>query len=317
MTEVFMKQVLLTLLGFVLAFTACSSDSDGLSKADVVSILETELSKDSLRENSRDSVFIVKRDTVISIVNNRDTIVTIIGGGKDTLLVSSKDTVYIRDTVVWRDSGNSLEMDSVVRKTWLGYPYAFYVGGYLCDSSYSESIGYSSKQFSYESSWTSSGTEIKESWYFSTLEGSYDENRDSLMRDYGEAFDTTYASGSTIYREHFHGKYFKSEHRDTCISEKSLATGTTKLTIKFASSPRNHSVCETNYVRLDSSATLVRTKRMEKCKNTFPKIETYIYLADGTLYAATQTFEGATKSILGSDSKSAIESNRKRCYAGL
>lgn len=314
-----MKQILLAFSLFVLAFTACSNDSDGLSKADVVSILESELSKDSLRENSRDSVFIVKRDTVISIVNNRDTIITLIGGGKDTLLVSSKDTVYIRDTVLWGNSGNSFENDTVIRKKWLGYPYQFYVGGLVYDSIYSERIYYYSKQFSYESSWTSSGTEFDESWYFSTPEKNYDENLDSLIRDYGESFDTTYTVGSTIYRKHFQGKYFKSEHRDTCISEKSLATGTIKLTIKFAKSPRNHTVCKENRVLLDSSATLRRLKVTKECKATFPRIDTYIYLEDGTLYAATRNFEGAEKSVLvlGSDSKNEIENNRKRCYAGL
>lgn len=131
-----MKQILLSLFILALAFTACSNDSDGLSKADVVLILETELSKDSLREIFRDSVFIIKRDTVISIVNNRDTIITIIGGGKDTLLVSSKDTVYIRDTVLWGGSEN----DSVIRKTWLSYPYEYYVGRFMYDSVYSEEI---------------------------------------------------------------------------------------------------------------------------------------------------------------------------------
>lgn len=147
----------------------------------------------------------------------------------------------------------------------------------------------------------------------------YDENLDSLIRDYGESFDTTYTVGSTIYRKHFQGKYFKSEHRDTCISEKSLATGTTKLTIKFAKSPMNHTVCKENRVLLESSATLQRLKVTQECKATFPRIDTYIYLDDGTLYAATRNFEGAEKSVLvlGSDSKSEIENNRKRCYAGL
>ena len=312
-----MKQVFLSLLVFALAFTACSSDSDGLSKTDVVSILETELSRDSLRENPRDSVFIIKRDTVISIVNNRDTIVTIIGGGKDTLLVSSRDTVYIRDTVLWGGSTGNDGNDSVIRKTWLSYPYGYYVGGLMYDSIYSEEIYYFSKQFSYESSWTSSQRESLESWYFSTLEKNYNESLDSLIRDYGESFDTTYASGSAIYINHFHGKYFKSEHQDTCISEKSLATGTTKLTIKFAESPRNYIVCEENNFLLDSSATLRRVKTIKKCKTTFSKMDTYIYLADGTLYAATRTFEGAKKNSLGSDNKIVIEANRKRCFAGL
>lgn len=314
-----MQQVFLALLVFCLAFTACSSDSDGLSKAEVVSILENELSKDSLRENSRDSVFVVKRDTVISIVNNRDTIITIIGGGKDTLLLSSKDTVYIRDTVLWGGSTGNSENDSVIRKTWLSYPYEYYVGGLMYDSIYSEEIYYFSKQSSYESSWGSSQRESLESWYFSTHEKNYNESLDSLIRDYGESFDSTYARGSTVYIDHFHGKYFKSEHQDTCISEKSLATGTTKLTIKFAESPCNYTVCEENKFLLDSSATLRRIKTIKKCKTTFSRIDAYIYLADGTLYAATRNFEGAEKSVLvlGSDSKSELENNRKRCYAGL
>lgn len=154
---------------------------------------------------------------------------------------------------------------------------------------------------------------------FQYSEKNYDENLDSLIRDYGESFDTTYTVGSTIYRKHFQGKYFKSEHRDTCISEKSLATGTIKLTIKFAKSPRNHTVCKENRVLLDSSATLRRLKVTKECKATFPRIDTYIYLEDGTLYAATRNFEGAEKSVLvlGSDSKNEIENNRKRCYAAL
>lgn len=309
-----MKQILQSLFILALAFTACSNDSEGLSKADVVSILDSELSKDSLLENTRDSVFIVKRDTVISIVNNRDTIVTIIGGSeKDTLLISSRDTVYIRDTVLWGGSEN----DSVIRKTWLSYPYEYYVGGLMYDSVYSEEIYYFSKEFSYISSWTSHGSESLESWYFSTHEKTYDETLDSLIRDYGESFDSTYTVGSAIHIDHFHGKYFKSEHRDTCISEKSLATETIKLTIKFAESPRNYTVCEQNQSLLDSSATLKRIKSIKKCKTTFRKIDTYIYLADGTLYAATWNVEGAKKDRYMDESKNAIENNKKRCFAGL
>lgn len=89
------------------------------------------------------------------------------------------------------------------------------------------------------------------------------------------------------------------------------------MTIKFAELPRNYTVCEQNQSLLDSSATLKRIKSIKKCKTTFRKIDTYIYLADGTLYAATWNVEGAKKDRYMDESKNAIENNKKRCFAGL
>ncbi len=225
-----MKQILLSLFILVLAFTACSNDSDGLSKADVVSILETELSKDSLRENMRDSVFIVKRDTVISIVNNRDTIITIIGGsGKDTLLVSSKDTVYIRDTVLWGGSEND-----VARSVWLSPVYRAENG---LDSVYEiETEVYSNGM------WSHSSTDTLFEYGLSFSDENYDPARDYILKDFGKdsliLYDTT-ATYSNPYRQyrykgmiHVKGKSLLMALRDTCISEYSAATGMYRFTIR-------------------------------------------------------------------------------------
>ena len=225
----FMKQILLALSVPVFAFTACSSDSDGLSKAEVVSILETELSKDSLRENSRDSVFIIKRDTVISIVNNRDTIITIIGGGKDTLLVSSKDTVYIRDTVLWGGSEND-----VARSVWLSPVYRAENG---LDSVYEiQTEIYSNGR------WLRSSTDTLFEYGLSFSDENYDPARDSVLKDFGKdrliLYDTTvtYSNPYSQYRYkgtiHVKGKSLLMALRDTCISEYSAATGMYRFTIR-------------------------------------------------------------------------------------
>lgn len=214
-----MKQILLSLFIFALVFTACSSDSDGLSKAEVVSILETELSKDSLRENSRDSVFIVKRDTVISIVNNRDTIITIIGGGKDTLLVSSKDTVYIRDTVLWGNSEND-----VARSVWLSPVYRAENG---LDSVYEiQTEIYSNGR------WLRSSTDTLSKFWVSFSDENYDSARDSVLKDFGNdslIFSTWVHNKGMIYVK---GRSLLMALRDTCISEYSAATGMYRFTIR-------------------------------------------------------------------------------------
>lgn len=222
-----MKQILLSLFILALAFTACSNDSDGLSKADVVSILETELSKDSLRENTRDSVFIIKRDTVISIVNNRDTIITIIGGGKDTLLVSSKDTVYIRDTVLWGGSEND-----VARSVWLSPVYKAENG---LDSVY-ESI----TEIYSNGMWSHSSTDTLFEYWLSFSDENYDSARDSVLKDFGNdsliLYDTTitYRDPKNRYKGTIHvkGRSLLMALRDTCISEYSAATGMYKFTIR-------------------------------------------------------------------------------------
>ena len=224
-----MQQVFLALLVFCLAFTACSSDSDGLSKADVVSILETELSKDSLRENSRDSVFVVKRDTVISIVNNRDTIITIIGGGKDTLLLSSKDTIYIRDTVLWGGSEND-----VARSVWLSPVYKAENG---LDSVYEIQAEYYSN-----GRWLRSSSDTLSKFWLSFSDENYDPERDSILTDFGSdsliLYDTiiTYSNPYSQNRYkgtiHVKGRSLLMALRDTCISEYSAATGMYKFTIR-------------------------------------------------------------------------------------
>lgn len=224
-----MKQILQSLFILALAFTACSNDSEGLSKADVVSILESELSKDSLLENTRDSVFIVKRDTVISIVNNRDTIITIIGGGKDTLLVSSKDTVYIRDTVLWGGSEND-----VARSVWLSPVYKAENG---LDSVYEiQTEEYSNKR------WLRSSTDTLFEYWLSFSDENYDSARDSVLKDFGNdsliLYDTTitYSNPYRRYRYkgtvHVKGRSLLMALRDTCISEYSAATGMYKFTIR-------------------------------------------------------------------------------------
>lgn len=222
-----MKQILLSLFILALAFTACSNDSDGLSKADVVSILETELSKDSLRENTRDSVFIIKRNTVISIVNNRDTIITIIGGGKDTLLISSRDTVYIRDTVLWGGSEND-----VARSVWLSPVYKAENG---LDSVY-ESI----TEIYSNGMWSHSSTDTLSERWLSFSDENYDPARDSILKDFGSdsliLYDTTitYRDPKNRYKGTIHvkGRSLLMALRDTCISEYSAATGMYKFTIR-------------------------------------------------------------------------------------
>lgn len=228
-----MKQVFLSLLVFALAFTACSSDSDGLSKTDVVSILETELSRNSLRENPRDSVFIIKRDTVISIVNNRDTIVTIIGGGKDTLLVSSRDTVYIRDTVLWGGSMGNSE-NEVARSVWLSPVYRAENG---LDSVYEiQTEIYSNGR------WSRSSTDTLSEYWLSFSDENYDLAWDSVLKDFGKdsliLYDTTitYRDPYSQYRYkgtiHVKGRSLLMALRDTCISEYSAATGMYRFTIR-------------------------------------------------------------------------------------
>lgn len=225
-----MKQILQSLFILALAFTACSNDSEGLSKADVVSILESELSKDSLLENTRDSVFIVKRDTVISIVNNRDTIVTIIGGSeKDTLLISSRDTVYIRDTVLWGGSEND-----VARSVWLSPVYRAENG---LDSVYEiQTEEYSNKR------WLRSSTDTLFEYWLSFSDENYDSARDSVLKDFGNdsliLYDTTITYRDP-YRQtrykgtvHVKGRSLLMALRDTCISEYSAATGMYKFTIR-------------------------------------------------------------------------------------
>lgn len=225
-----MKQILQSLFILALAFTACSNDSEGLSKADVVSILDSELSKDSLLENTRDSVFIVKRDTVISIVNNRDTIVTIIGGSeKDTLLISSRDTVYIRDTVLWGGSEND-----VARSVWLSPVYKAENG---LDSVYEiETEIYSNGR------WVRSSTDTLSERWLSFSDENYDPARDSILKDFGSdsliLYDTTITYRDP-YRQtrykgtvHVKGRSLLMALRDTCISEYSAATGMYRFTIR-------------------------------------------------------------------------------------